>query len=385
MLKDRRSSQKPKSYPRQSHLPTGEQVREIYQTSVKTPNAIIELPFGESYVLSACRKEGTVEWTLYRSEDGNTIVPEWQYNSTDSRWICTQIMSSFPSWNPVRQYSKSNSASASDGAWPSSPNQDDENKYAIMEGDLANVALPRLFHSINKDKLTGRLEVHGGGRVIRVYVNDGIPVNCVLGKREGVEAFTALAAFTSGTFFFYTGAPSDRKKLPKDFNMLLQSTFGGSKSNENRPSPNQLGTFPAMDATTLSGSDVPQIKHPLYGDEKPALFGQDTQTGSSSSPESIEDDDGYDDFSEDPEEAAIPSSGATTASNQGMNSTPVPVAGPSASPLPPPPPPPPPNNIEMPPAPPPRSPEMAPSPPHNIEMPPPPPPRNPEMAPVSPL
>lgn len=278
MLKDRRNnSAKTSNYPKQAHIPSPDQLRDIYQTSVKRAGTVTELPFGDNFVLACCRKPNSsgCEWTLYRREDGHSL-PEWQYVSTDPRWIYQQITSSIPNWNPTRSYS--GGKSANDGWMPSPETDNDDEREPIMEGELGNVGLPSLLGSIARDSFTGKLEIRSSGRVGIIYVNEGKAVHCTLSKYQGREALQMVVAMGEGKFRFFTTRPIDKVTLPKDIGWILQSAPpppGQSK----RPPSKTVGTFPAMgvakDATAdaKDGTDqVPSMRHPLYEDEKPSLL-----------------------------------------------------------------------------------------------------------------
>src|SRR5580658_2786597 len=94
MLKDRHDKQKP------MRLPTLEQLRQIHQDCVKRPGEVSELPFGETYMLTACRQPGAAgcDWKLYQQEGAESFV-EMTFDANDPRWVHQQIIDYFPRWS----------------------------------------------------------------------------------------------------------------------------------------------------------------------------------------------------------------------------------------------------------------------------------------------
>ncbi len=299
MLKDRRNSSKPTQYPRQAQLPSPEQLREIYQQSVKSAGTAIELPFGDNFVLSVARKTGTggCEWVLYRREEGGAKLPEWTYESTDPRWIHLQIMACFPNWSPVRQYTSA-AKGGNDGWVPPPPEKGrSKSKHAIMEGEIANVSLKRLLGSIGTDRLTGQLEIHPAELIGTIYVNDGRPVHCQYGKYEGKTALRMLLKMTEAKFFFYSGSRTERVSLPRDLEAFLNPSTDGADRAKRKRKPKREGVNAVIfgesddddddyDDEELDAEDnaddefedeTERIVNPLYVEGKPALLGQNSQ------------------------------------------------------------------------------------------------------------
>ncbi|HEY9754787.1 MAG TPA: hypothetical protein V6C97_06490 [Oculatellaceae cyanobacterium] len=89
--------------PKQDTLPSADQLRTIYNDAMRNPGKTIELPFGQSCLLTISRKAtgGTCSWML-NVWQGTTSSVEFEHDSNDPRWIQQQLSEYFPKYSHNR-------------------------------------------------------------------------------------------------------------------------------------------------------------------------------------------------------------------------------------------------------------------------------------------
>jgi hypothetical protein len=90
--------------PRQPHPPDMDQLRAIYNDTMRSPGRTTEVPFGQSALLTITRKIGepmcTFTLTTWCGLQG---TEEWSHDSNDPRWIAQQIAEFFPKYQHYRR------------------------------------------------------------------------------------------------------------------------------------------------------------------------------------------------------------------------------------------------------------------------------------------
>lgn len=216
--------------PRQSHLPTVDQLRQLYSDAIRNPGRTCELPFGENFLLSVSRPRGTggCDWTLYRWV-GSTSTPEWVYDSNDPRWVAQQIVEYFPRWSPHRRPAQDPEAVQNSSWFSMTSAMDAENEQQqpqqgarpAMEGDIKHVGMPNLLRSLAKDKLTGRLEVWSNGKNGLIYILSGAPVHAAMGEDQGEIVVLEVINWNDGRFQFHFDTSNNRHTIHKRLDLLL--------------------------------------------------------------------------------------------------------------------------------------------------------------------
>jgi GGDEF domain-containing protein len=303
MLKDRHDKEKPLRLPRQPQLPAVEQLRQMHQECVKHPGVVAELPFGETYLLTACRQASSrgCEWQLYQQESGDSMV-EMTFDANDPRFVHQQIINYFPHWSTTGQrrtneqpniFAQNQTQGRKDKATSAPGQPKNEDADPIMEGDLSVLNLAALLRSTGRQQLTGHLHVRSGMNDAYIYVVDGVAVHCEFSDYEGPDAFRAVAALHAGKFFFYKGPRSERHTLPKDLEALIKSPMVlPPQKSQGKSLAKVVGTFPALSSGTVfssAGTAKPPVtsssdnlpKNP-HADENPMeLLGQSPRVSGS--------------------------------------------------------------------------------------------------------
>lgn len=94
--------------PRQPQPPEQDQLRAIFNDTMRSPGRTTEVPFLQSALLTVTRKigEATCTWTL-STWCGLQSTEEWSHESNDPRWIAQQIAEAFPKYQHYRRETKS--------------------------------------------------------------------------------------------------------------------------------------------------------------------------------------------------------------------------------------------------------------------------------------
>lgn len=216
--------------PKQSGLPTRQQVKQISDEAYRNPGSTVELTFGESpesYSLAASKDRSHGDqllWMLYRGE-GSASCLEWSHVTPDYERIYNLICTQFPGWDlkpktlteidalPLRtQDFETQSTSARYEALPN---------RSTLEGDLRNMQVPNLLQSISLGKQTGRLEVRSPTDTAVVYFADGVACHCALRGSFGDKALVEMMSWEEGQFCFYPGVKTDQMTVKRRLESLM--------------------------------------------------------------------------------------------------------------------------------------------------------------------
>jgi len=206
--------------PKQSDLPSRQQLEQLFNDAKKNLGSLMELPFGDSpeiYSLTVAphRSSHMWLWSLYRGE-GNTTTPDWSIVTTDPEQILGLIAAQFPGGSfKKRGVGTASSIGLQKITGPSRASSqlpDLDVKRHILEGELLATPMPELLQSIMVGALTGRLELkRGSGETASVSFVDGAPVECVLSSGEEDESVIDLILWDDARYFFQSDfAPGGR-------------------------------------------------------------------------------------------------------------------------------------------------------------------------------
>src|SRR6516165_5348409 len=101
LINSKRNLQRPpRRLPKQSALPSRQQLRSLFLETEQYTNSLVELPFGEppeSYSLTVLRERpgANCQWNLYRGE-GPTSALEWSHTTNDWEKIYSLICALYP-------------------------------------------------------------------------------------------------------------------------------------------------------------------------------------------------------------------------------------------------------------------------------------------------
>ncbi len=94
--------------PQQSTIPDSDQLRTIYNDTMRSPGRTVEVPFKRTALLTIARKVGepTCTWTL-TTFCGLQGTEEWSYDSNDPRWVAQQLAEFFPKYRHMDRQGES--------------------------------------------------------------------------------------------------------------------------------------------------------------------------------------------------------------------------------------------------------------------------------------
>lgn len=225
-------SQKNIRLPKQSALPSRQQVQKMLSEAQRNSGSLVELQFGDSpevysLVVSPDRASHNWLWMLYRGE-GNASALEWSHITGDAEAIYNLIIAQFPGWG-LKKTLATDLEDATTVTMPrpfAAPMSQPTNTSLMrstLEGDLRNLPCPALLQSVMVGQMTGKLEILCPSDIAHVYVQDGNPIHCEIRGCEGEDALIELSGWEEGTFCFYpeTISPNLKKSIKRRLEFLL--------------------------------------------------------------------------------------------------------------------------------------------------------------------
>jgi GGDEF domain-containing protein len=230
--------------PKQSVVPSYEDIEFLMQEANKTTGRMVELPWSppeskQEFLLTVKydTRESDPFWVLLQVTDsGQQQV--WNYQSRDVPLLANIIMSSSGSDQlqdviPQNAFmgKVADNAMGPQGA-TAAPRETKTistsgisfepprpGVKAAMEGDLKNLQVPNLLQSITLSKMTGRLDVRTRSENCEVYFQEGIPLHCLLNNNTGDTAIIELITWQQGEFRFW----QDEKCMERTVNKRLDN------------------------------------------------------------------------------------------------------------------------------------------------------------------
>ncbi len=243
--------------PKLNAIPGFGDVQFIMQECLKAPGRVVELPYctvdRKSNFMIGVRNEapkGEPLWTLSQVTDLESVIC-WKHASGDLVLICNMLNSAAGSEtltdlgaskayltkakDELDESEQQNATGTAKGvaagtaAAPAKPSKPDVITFeppkpglvALLEGDLKNLATPKLMQKINLSKLTGRLDVKTRLDTAQVYFEDGIPVHSVMKDTPGDSALIELVTWVSGEFRFWPDEKTSLKTINKPLDIAL--------------------------------------------------------------------------------------------------------------------------------------------------------------------
>jgi len=236
--------------PKQSAIPGIGDIEFIMEESRKTPGKAVELPFylpnnkQLEFVLSViCQTEkGDPDWAISQiSSKGLDLL--WRHASNDLSLICNLVNNSASGTNEVQDVVSPNAimgmrddvvekGAGKDGAGGTRSSTTtsgattsiSQGPKPIMEGDLKNLPITNLLHSIRQGKMTGKLVVKNLVEECQIYFVEGEPVHGVFKDILGNTVVIELVTWTKGEYQFWQSDSSttDTKTIDEPLDVLLK-------------------------------------------------------------------------------------------------------------------------------------------------------------------
>jgi diguanylate cyclase (GGDEF)-like protein len=213
--------------PKQSVMPSLEQLHALLKECTQSHTKSFQLPFGDApedcYLAVFSDRAMSTHWALFRG-DGPSSMLLWEQISTDPRHVQRLIIGQFP-WMAAapadQQYAKSAFLAVAAEAAPAERKSAVAKGKATLEGDLREMQMPNILQSISMSRATGRLEVANLSETAVVFVRDGKPIHCTLPTHQGTSALLEVVGWDDGEFHFYPENKQRQQTITKRLDTIL--------------------------------------------------------------------------------------------------------------------------------------------------------------------
>jgi hypothetical protein len=231
--------------PKQSVVPSPQDVEFLAQEAHKLRGGTVEMPFsvtgGSQEFLISVKVDQSVAydpiWTLVAvTPSGNQAI--FQHPESDMSMVANLIMSgcgcdvlndideSFmgaSSMSNLKAVGSSDSLEVPTLTTETNPVFDSPRPgiKATLEGDLTKMQAPNLLQSIALSKMTGRLDVKDKNESIRIYFVEGTPTHAEVKDVTGDMALLELITWTAGEFRFWPDETSPTNSVKRRLDAAL--------------------------------------------------------------------------------------------------------------------------------------------------------------------